>query len=610
MTFDPKTVADLEALREGWDFEAKRAAGRDGLGKVPDSMWETVSAFANTRGGIIALGVAQEADGRLRVEGLGDPERVERELWDLLQNRQKISANLLTRSDVESCVVEGRTVLLVHVPRAPRADRPVHLGTDPFTGTWLRVHEGDRRADRERVRRMIADATYGTRDDRVLPSFGIADLEPESLRAYRQVFRTSRPDHPWAALGDQEFLTQIGGFRRDRESGESGPTLAGLLMFGRFAAIREHFPDYFLDYQQREAQATAIEWTDRVFPDGTWSGNVYDFFRRVMPRMIADLSVPFRLGADMIRRDETHVHEAVREAFVNCLIHADYEGRVPVLVVKRPAEFEFRNPGLLRVSIEQVRQGGISDCRNRTLQTMFLHLGIGETAGSGFSRILRAWREQHWRTPTLEEDIENDATTLRLSMASLIPPDVLAALDERFDGDFSHLDENQRLAVAIAEMEGKVTNRRMQASCTVHPRDLTFLFRELVDRGFLAPHGERGGTWYTVEDGEPDRKDPRSTQSSTQTPASSTQSPAQTGSSSTQTGRNRWRPSDETRAAILAYCADRFRTSAEIAEHLGRVVRTVRARYLPVLVAEGALTPLYPGAPSHPQQAYRTRSAP
>lgn len=56
---------------------------------------------------------------------------------------------------------------------------------------------------------------------------------------------------------------------------------------------------------------------------------------------------------------------------VNCLIHADYSDRAAVLVMKSPAGFGFRNPGLMRVPVDQALQGGASDCRNRTLHQIF-----------------------------------------------------------------------------------------------------------------------------------------------------------------------------------------------------------------------------------------------
>jgi predicted HTH transcriptional regulator len=65
-----------------------------------------------------------------------------------------------------------------------------------------------------------------------------------------------------------------------------------------------------------------------------------------------------------------------------------------VRVIKRPSGFEFRNPGALRVPVAQALKGGESDCRNRTLQQMFLMINLGERAGSGLPRILTSWQSE------------------------------------------------------------------------------------------------------------------------------------------------------------------------------------------------------------------------
>jgi ATP-dependent DNA helicase RecG len=66
-------------------------------------------------------------------------------------------------------------------------------------------------------------------------------------------------------------------------------TLAGLLMLGRWPAIHEAAPDYFVDYQERPADGEEYgdtRWLDRVVPDGTWSGNLFDFYRRVVRKLL------------------------------------------------------------------------------------------------------------------------------------------------------------------------------------------------------------------------------------------------------------------------------------------------------------------------------------
>jgi predicted HTH transcriptional regulator len=60
------------------------------------------------------------------------------------------------------------------------------------------------------------------------------------------------------------------------------------------------------------------------------------------------------------------------------------------------------NKNLLLISKDDLFQGGKSDCRNRVLQKMFQYIGMGEQAGSGYPKILRAWIEQHWQYPNVQ----------------------------------------------------------------------------------------------------------------------------------------------------------------------------------------------------------------
>lgn len=417
-----RTLDDLAQLRESVALECKLAAGRDGKGALPEDFWPTYSAFANTNGGLILMGL-RERQGHFVLEGLDHPDKLRTELFNNLNNRQKVSANLLSDAQVQALTIDGKTLVAVEVPRASRKARPVHLTTNPFAGhTFRRLNEGDRVISDEDVKRMLAEQVEDSRDARILPHFGLKDLDADSLKAYRNIFRADKPDHPWLALDDQEFLQMLGGWGEARASGESGLTVAGLLMFGRWPAMAEALPMYFVDYQERPTDyASSVRWLDRIVPDGTWSGNVFDFYRRVVNKLTVDVKVPFVLKGD-IRQDDTPTHKALREALVNTLVHADFSGRISVLVVKEPAGFVFRNPGALRVSAEQALQGGVSDCRNRTMQQMFLMIGLGERAGSGMSRILHGWKDLGHHMQLTERFEPQEHTVLEMRwLTELVP---------------------------------------------------------------------------------------------------------------------------------------------------------------------------------------------
>ncbi len=139
------------------------------------------------------------------------------------------------------------------------------------------------------------------------------------------------------------------------EDGSIHPTKAGLLMFGYEYMILYEYPQFFLDYQ--EHLLPNVRWTDRICSQsGDWSGNVYEFFKRVSAKLILDLKRPFKL-VDMVRMDETPVHDAVREALVNCLVNADYYVSRGVVIHKYPEQIVLRNPGTSIVGRQQMLHG-------------------------------------------------------------------------------------------------------------------------------------------------------------------------------------------------------------------------------------------------------------
>ena len=627
----------ISSLEEGFDTEFKAAGGRDGLGEVPRSFWETYSAMANSSGGSVFLGVREKGN-KFFVSGVGNPGGLIKRLFDEVNDPNKVSVNLLSNEDVEITKYRERRVVVVNIPRASRTQRPVYVGRNPLSGTYRRHHEGDYLCDEETVRRLIADSVEDAQDAKIVSGYGEEDLDQDTLLTYRRAFRTSRPSHPWLEQEGQEFLVSIGAFRRDRQTGERGLTLAGLLMFGKLRSILDRFPHYLLDYQE-QTHDEEDRWVDRLTTDGAWSGNLFDFFRNVYPRLVEGLKVPFRLK-DGVRVDESHVHEALREAFVNCLAHADYSARVGVKIVKRPDGFEFRNPGGLRIPLETIIQGGVSDCRNRSLMKLFQLAGLGEQAGSGVPKIRRAWREQAWQVPELTEDLVKETTTLVLPKVSLISQDVLDELTERYGKDaFSKLGQVERLAVVTACTRGYVTNRFLRSVTAEHAVDLTKVLRGLVDDGFLSRTGAGPGTRYALPDAESpvaqellfafdtDSIESESLADSTHSEVSSTHSEVSSTHSEVSSThsefsdeiwknllergkevRERRRPRQEVIETIMTLCKNRYLTLHEIATLIGRSVRTLRSSsYIGKLVKKGFLIPKYPDNPNHPSQAYTSR---
>lgn len=595
---------ELLDLRENYQFEVKSAQGRDGNGEVPKDVWESYSAMANSEGGLILLGAKELKDGSLEFLGIKEIDKIQKEFWTTINNTQKVNLNILSSTDVEVLVCENKNLLLIKVPQASRKQKPVFLGTNPLTGTYLRYHDSDIKAKDEIVRHMLADAVNDSNDTAILSGFCLDDIDMDSFRGYRNLYKSAKGNHPWVALEDKEFLIQIGGYAKDRKTKEEGLTLAGLLMFGKLRSILDAVPNYIVDYQE-QTDNPEDRWIDRITTDGNWSGNLFDFAQKVYRKLTADLKIPFKLKDAFQRVDETHIHEAIREALVNTLIHANYNGRLGILIIKYPKGFSFRNPGLLRISKDDLFKGGKSDCRNRVLQKMFQYIGMGEQAGSGYPKILRAWMEQHWQYPDVQEDRLYETTTLFMPTISLFPEDIQMQLSQKYQNSYNTLDKDARLALILAYVEKNVTNARLSSVAALHPADATKILRKLVENGLLIPDGIGRGTTYSLND-EFNLQQKNEMLQQIENSLQHLDESLQHLEIVKKVRNSKKAPKDSVVKAILEVCTNRYLTATEVATLLNRDVSSLRNHYLSQMIKDGLLELKFKER-NHKNQAYITK---
>lgn len=405
MEFD---IRKFDSYREDNRREVKKAKGG-----LPTSLWETYSLFANCYGGVIILGVTENEDGNWCATGLQNEAKIKKEFWDTINNKNKVSNNILTDRNVEVFETDnGSVIMVIQVPKANRDQKPIYINGDTFNGSFRRNWEGDYHCTRDEVLGMLRDEPRTSMDAKILEDWSISDLNKESVQAYRNLHRSWRPGHVWEMLGDEEYLKNIGAAAESKTDGKMHPTAAGLLMFGNEYDIVREFPYYFLDY--REVLDSTIRWTDRLqSSSGDWSGNIFDFFFRVNNKLAKDVKTPFVL--DGVMRVDTPVHHSIREALANCLVNTDFYLPRGVVIKKEAESIVFENPGSIRTGKAQMLRGGISDPRNASILKMLNLIGIGDRAGSGVPDIFATWEQQGWMEPEVEEQYGSDRTILTLS---------------------------------------------------------------------------------------------------------------------------------------------------------------------------------------------------
>lgn len=479
---------NLEKYRENNRIEAKKA-----MGGLPRSIWETYSAFANTLGGIILLGVEEWPDKTLHAVDLPDPERLIKEFWNVVNNPNKTSVNILSSKDVFMQEVDGNHIVVINVPRAERSYRPVYVDGNPLS-TYRRNGEGDYKCTKEEYQAMVRDASVKTQDMLVLNEMDMSVFNRESVRSYRQRMRLSRPGHVWEALEDEDFLLKLGAVGIGSD-GKKHPTSAGLLMFGNEYDIVREYNSYFLDYQ--EQYDTDTRWTDRMISSsGDWSGNVYDFYFRVYNKLTQDIKVPFKMEGGT-RVDDTSVHQALREALANCLVNADYYGRQGLVIIKKRDSIIMSNPGNFRIEIDTAKSGGVSDPRNGTMLKMFNLIDIGERAGSGIPNIFRVWREQGWTAPVISESFEPDRIMLSLAFKKSDDKKVTIKSDDKKVTIKTARQKNEIIMYLTDHASAK--NADIAELLDVKSTRVKQLLKELLDEDVIVAEGSNKNRVYKLK---------------------------------------------------------------------------------------------------------------
>ena len=188
MNMDEKTIKDALLKGERVTLECKKAQSN-----IPGSVWETYSAFANTYGGLILLGVYEdlkekETSKRFTITGVDDADKIRKDFWNIVNNPEKVNVNLLRDEDVETIVIDGKTIVAIRIPQADYNSRPVYINNNPIKGTFIRNHEGDYHCPEEMLTMMMRDANHDGNDRLFLKNYTMDDIDIPTLERYRQRF--------------------------------------------------------------------------------------------------------------------------------------------------------------------------------------------------------------------------------------------------------------------------------------------------------------------------------------------------------------------------------------------------------------------------------------
>ena len=434
-------MTEPELLKLLKQHEWKNIEFKEAKTAVPKSAYESVSSFANTKGGSLVFGVKKDGPD-FEVVGVMNVDKVQNDFLTALRQKEKFSSIIEVQDELHS--VEGKDLLIFYVPEVNRTNKPIFLNGD-IKRSFLRKGACDVKCSEEELKRLLNDASK-ERYDSTTVDYDISKcFNSKDIAWYRRQYESKAGNRTYADLSDEDFLFQFG-LLKETPLGRK-PTIASILLFGQDGYLRGQLPRPVIDCQRylyRSDSNDEERWHDRTVCDHnlvqSWASIIEWYYRFA--------EIPFEVDPKtMQRKDHPVDYVAFREAIVNMLIHQDYSDHTRKPVIQHYKDLtRFWNPGNAFASVADLLEPGEKETRNPLIVTAFRRIGFSENAGWGLRDVFRSWRNLGHVPPVITNDKSKKSFELVLKQEILLSPDQL-----KFQKTIGvHLSEEEAAAFAYA----------------------------------------------------------------------------------------------------------------------------------------------------------------
>ena len=491
----PAAIARLRAQGTDDDhYEVKACAA--GLGK---SVWDSVSAFANTNGGTLILGLDEKTNfspasgfdlDRVRdqfVDGIGDGGKE-----SLLLNPPAYS---MSRAELS-----GRPVLLIEVVENNAGTKPCAVRAKGLeNGSYKRVDDKDIRLSITEIFEFRNALLPQESDRTIVMEADLDDLDPTLIDA---VFRRMANTRSLRGADSAESkLTRLSAVNKRGEV-----RLAGLLALGLYP--QQFVPRLFIDVTVHPANEKSlprpVRFIDRVACDGPLPEAI-DRSVDVVARNLRTYSV--MEGA--ARHDELEIPlEVLREAVANAAVHREYQELFrgqPVTIDVFPDRVVVTSPGGLwgGKTVDNIADG-TSRCRNQTLMQLLQHVpfssGYGPTVeGQGGGVLLMINRMEAHALDRPEFRIGPDQVSVTLRRHGAEVPEHRARIRQLAKRTLTH---HEDAALIMTKRQGSISSQELHEILRIDSDEARILLAQLAAEGLLRSLGDHR---YGLGNGTSDR---------------------------------------------------------------------------------------------------------
>lgn len=273
--------------------------------------FDSICGFLNRSGGHLILGVQNNGT----VNGVQE-DKVLGIIDGLVanaNNAQKLNPPYYVSPEVLD--MNGKKVIVVYVPESSQ----VHATKGRI---YDRNHDGDFDItnQQDQVSQLYLRKQNSYSENQVYPFVALSDFKESLFDKVRNLVRNIQPKQPWLAMTNEELLRSAGLYKKDMKTGQSGYTLAAVLLFGKDETIQSVVPHYKTDALSR------IENKDRYDDRDDIRTNLFESYDRLMAFVAKHLSEKFHL----INTQRINVRDNLfREVIANLLVHREYTNPFP-----------------------------------------------------------------------------------------------------------------------------------------------------------------------------------------------------------------------------------------------------------------------------------------
>jgi ATP-dependent DNA helicase RecG len=471
----------LYELLEG--LEWKDLELKESRTKVPESAYETVSAFLNTEGGHIVLGVKDKKE----IVGVLDVDKIQSDFIGNLQTPEKFGHPI--HFDEYLKQHDNNNVLIFYIHEAHRKDKPIYVKTKrQGRVAFIRKGGDDYTCSKQELDRMIADAQTERPDSQLLDLNPDDCFDQKSLKWFRHRYENKGGNRSLDGYSDNDFLVELG--LLVEQKGNFLPTLASVLLLGKTSRIRQFMPRPIVDCYRygfpRDHANTGQRWDNRV----TCEYNIVTTWQAIVNWYNSFTETPFEIDrVSGQRTDSPPDFIAFRETVINLLSHQDFTDHTRWPVIEDfNDQTRFWNPGDAFANVDKLLEPGVKEVRNPIIVRALRDIGFSEQSGWGLREVYRNCHELGRVPPELCNDKSEKSFELRLMRQQLMSEQQI--LLQTQIGIHLKPQEAAAFANLCSADNTQISRSALQAALGLNGMETTKIITRLITQGVVTEIGE------------------------------------------------------------------------------------------------------------------------